>query len=290
MANLTEPFGGITETITTGTAVAAYELDYSEGYVLDNVTMTGGAVTLTDSGEDGVLYTPVFTIPKLASYTSVIVTKDAGDTPIAWIKTDYEDEWRLIGDTANLSINGNTVYIKVVFTAGAASSLTQVALNYSIAWAAPTDLDQFSYIDEENTLSSVFSDSMKRNAINYAHSRIIFRLQDAYNTHYKEHLTIPSLDLLKQAECYYALGDLYGTKSDQLLNMIDSKESFSVGGVSIQPADTKRKDIYLHYLRLSDRFTSKANEIFAMVVPPGVFDTKTPFAVIKGNYISDDYT
>lgn len=290
MPNLTEPHGNITETISTAIAASLYALDYDEGYALENITISGGSAQLTDDTQDGYLITPAFTIPKLASYVSVTVTHSAGAAPAARIRTDYEDEYRLVADTANLSINGNTVWFYIPFVAGAGTILSQINLTYAIAWAAPTDLDQFSYLDDETSLVEPFTDLEKRTAINYAHSRIIFSLQDAFNGHYEEHLTIPSLDILKKTECLYALAEMYGRKADQLLNKLQTAESFAVGSVSIQPADDERKDFYLHYLRLADRYEAKANKLLDLVLPPGTGDNKSTFGYEKGVAIADDYS
>lgn len=99
-----------------------------------------------------------------------------------------------------------------------------------------------------------------------AHSLIEFQMKPDWQIHYKPDELDNVENILKEAECYLALGRLFSIKAEKQLAE-DDEDSFVVGSVSISPGGAQQRIFNKDYQFLADKFEMKAQSLINLVIP-----------------------
>lgn len=99
-----------------------------------------------------------------------------------------------------------------------------------------------------------------------AHSLVEFQMKPDWDRHYTP-MELNNVDnILKEAECYLALGRLFSIKAERQLAE-DDEDSFVVGSVSINPGGAQQRIFNKDYQFLADKFEMKAQSLINLVIP-----------------------
>lgn len=273
MADFMEPT--ISESSTTLIGTATWNFDIDTGYTHDNTQITGGTLTLVDTALPGTCVFPLFIPPTFTGWISSTSTKTA--LVNIYISTPYQPTYQVLPtDMSTISERGDQCTLKVVFPAGAAQSVSSITITYTTSFSSETDIDYFTDIDDEKTSGQPkFSTTEKRYAIQFANAKVLYMLKD-YANFYTDKLDKQIRKLIKQAESYYAIADLFDIKGNQFLN-IGAEDQFSVGDMSVNPDNTAKKEFGPIYKDLANQYNTKADRIIGMIMPPGTDSVRTTF-------------
>jgi len=144
-----------------------------------------------------------------------------------------------------------------------------------MAYSTIQNLNDYSRIDNDTLVPEVkFSDAEKQDAIDQANARIEYIMKD-WTTFYPAATHAHVLNILRDAETYYALYILFDKKAKIVMLMTPDLNNFSTGDLNASAPDSDKKSFYVQYQALSQIYKTRAEELVALVVPPGSDSVRT---------------
>lgn len=147
-----------------------------------------------------------------------------------------------------------------------------------MAYSTIADLDEYSRIDNDTLVPSVkFSDTEKTSAITQADARIDYIMKD-WATFYAGMTILAHVQaIVKEISIYYSLYILFDKKAKIVMLMNDDNNNFATGDMNTTTADSDKKSYYIQYQALSQVYKIKAEELIALVIPPGADSVRNIF-------------
>ena len=147
-----------------------------------------------------------------------------------------------------------------------------------MAYSTIANLNAYSRIDNDTLVPDVkFSDAEKQNAITQANSRIDYAMK-TWTTFYPAATHVHVLNILRDAETYYALYILFDKKAKIIMLMNTDGNNFSTGDMNVTAPESDKKTFFVQYQALSQVYKIKAEELLGMVVPPGSDSVRSIFS------------
>lgn len=154
-------------------------------------------------------------------------------------------------------------------------------------YSIPADLDAYSRIDEDTLVPEVkFNVAEKTDAIVQADARIDYIMKD-WETFYTGANLANTTLIVKEISVYYALYILFDKKAKIIMLMGVDQNNFSVGDMSTAIPDSDKKSFYLQYQALSQVYKIRAEELLALIVPPGSDSIRSVFDMELSDAMED---
>jgi len=147
-----------------------------------------------------------------------------------------------------------------------------------MAYSTIADLNEYSRIDNDTLVPSVkFSDTEKQSAITQADARIDYIMKDWATFYATTTLITHVTAVVKEISIYYSLYILFDKKAKIVMLMNDDANNFSTGDMNATVPDSDKKSFYIQYQALSQVYKIRAEELIALVIPPGADSIRNVF-------------